>query len=63
MYLVFHLQGIPADPEKRLVDFLLENVLMNINAPNDPLPSNVAGNGRYIATTDLHLLKFIAKHL
>ena len=60
---MLYLQGIPADPEKRLVDFLLENVLMNINAPNDPLPSDVAGNGRYIVpgkgqyiATRLHLL-------
>ena len=38
-----NLQGIPADPEKRLVDFLLENMLMN--PTNDPLPNDVAGKG------------------
>ena len=47
---MLHLQGIPADPEKRLVDFLLENMLTNINVPNDPVPNEVAGKGWYIPT-------------
>lgn len=56
MYLVLHLQGIPADPEKRLVDFLLENMLKNINVPNDPVPNEVASKGWYIPTRNFDFI-------
>lgn len=56
MYLVLHLQGIPADPEKRLVDFLLENMLTNINVPNDPVPNEVVNKGWYIPTRNFDFI-------